>query len=210
MDLGDESRDTSGVTTWIEAYDLTRKAMADQNGVAAPGVPRVTNEQAASILRYSMHTAERLKLPAELTARWYELSLALAGWRQPGDKFLVTETHRRAKFPDGATPLLWQTALNVAQVAQTRGAAFVAPTVNPPDDYDLVLRKAWAKMLADRARSSPPDVRTSDASDGPVTVPVTVPDSLPLPPATPAGASTGGGGGLLLLALLYFVNRGRI
>ena len=195
------------MTTWIEAYDLTRQAMADQNGLAAPGVPRVSNEQAASILRYSMHTAERLKLPADLTARWYELSLALAGWRAPGDKFLVTEAHRRAAFPDGATPLLWQTALNVAQVAQTRGAAFAAPTVNPPEDYQLVLRKAWAKMLADRARSSPAsasDVRPSDTDDGPVTAP-----ELPLP-ASPAATSTGGGGGLLLFALLYFANRGRI
>lgn len=132
--------------TWIDGYKTLQTAMAKANGTSPTDLPRVTNEQAASILRATMQTATKHKFPAALTERWYELALSLAGWNQPGDKFLVTAEHRRMKFPDADLPLLWQTALNVASTAQNKGLPFSAPTVDPSSDYTAVLKQAWSKM----------------------------------------------------------------
>lgn len=179
--------------TWIEAYNASRAAFAKTNGVTPASIPRVTNEQAASVLRYSMSAAKKLALPPDITERWYEVALALAGWRQPGDKFLVTEAHRRAMFPDAATPVLWQLALNVAQTAQNRGLPFAAPTVNPETDYREVLKQAWSKMQRDAKGTGQPAPAPA----------------LPAPPPAETRADSGDALPLLLLAALALGRKGR-
>lgn len=177
--------------TWIDGLRQLQTAMTAANGKSATDLPRVTNEQAASILRSTMATAARHKLTA-VTERWYEVALALAGWRQPGDRFEVAAEHRRAMFPDAELPVLWQLALGVAANAQQRGVAFVAPTVDPASDYTAVLKQAWAKMQRD-ARD------TGAAAPTPA-----------LPPAsTPAPAAAGNNNLLLGLAVLWGLSRRR-
>lgn len=183
------------MTTWVDAWNIMRGSMAKANGVAPPSdIPRVTNEQAASILRASMNVATKLRLGEDVTPQWYALSLALAGWRQPGDKFLVTEAHRRALLPDGALPVLWQTALSVANAAQSRGVAFTAPTVNPAVDYKVVLQRAWEKMQ----RDAKADQQPAPASP------------LPELPASSAAPSKGSGNLWLGLALAWAASKGKI
>lgn len=135
--------------TWIDAFNQMKTTMADANGVSPQGYSRVTNEQAASILRFVMKVQTENKLPAELVGQWYKLALGIAGWAKPGDKFLVTADHRREQFPDAGLPVLWTTALGVATVAQEKRIPFAMPTVSPQTDYNMVLRKAWEKMQAD-------------------------------------------------------------
>lgn len=145
--------------TWIDGYKSLQAAMAKPNGNSPAGYPRVTNQQAASILRTTMTAAAKHKMAAEMTERWYEVALALAGWRQPGDKFLVTPAHKNALFPDAELPVLWTLALSVATTAQNRGIPFTVPTVNPAVDYDAVLKQAWSKMQREAkatAQPSPP------------------------------------------------------
>lgn len=186
--------------TWIAAFKWTQASMAKENGVSPTGIPRVKNQEAASILRVTMHNAQRLKLSPSVTERWYEVALALAGWRQPGDKFLVTAQHRNALLSDAATVVLWQLALSVANTAQMRGDTFVAPTMNPAADYDVVLRQAWSKMLAERNASAPsaPIVNPLPSPASPATMPDTDDDT------------DGDGSGLLVLLLLFAVGSGKV
>lgn len=156
--------------TWIDGFKTLQTAMARGNGESPTGYPRVTNEQAASILRATMTTATKHKLPADLTARWYYLALSLAGWTEPGDKFLVDAKHRATLFPDADLPVLWTTAMNVASTAQTKGIPFAAPTVDPASDYTAVLKQAWSKMQRE-ARE------TGQRAPAP---------ALPAPPSEPA------------------------
>ena len=171
--------------TWVDAYNQMRSAMERTNQASPQGYPRVTNEQAASILRATMTAATQHKLPPEIVEQWYPVALALAGWRTPGDRFLVDAEHRRTMFPDAALPVLWTLALNVATNAQDRGVAFTAPTVNPQLDYTAVLKQAWSKMQRD-----------AKATAQPAPAPATMP-TLP-GPAPAEGAPWG------LLALAYF------
>lgn len=142
--------------TWVDAYNQMRTVMQKANSASPQGLPRVTNEQAASILRASMTVAEKNKFPRELVEQWYPLALSLAGWNAPGDRFLVDAAHRRRMLPDDDLPVLWQTALNVATTAQNKGVAFAAPTANPSVDYDAVLKQAWSKMQRDAKATGQP------------------------------------------------------
>lgn len=175
--------------TWVEALNMMKANMGQANGVSPQQYARVTNEQAASILRFVMKVQTEKKLDAALVNQWYPLSLAISGWRTPGDKFLVTDEHRKQKLPDEALPILWTTALNVATVAQNKGVPFVAPTVSPQNDYKLVLLKAWEKMQADTAHGHPTPAQ-------------------PLPPGlAPKTKSEGKSNTWLLLGLAYLATQ---
>lgn len=155
--------------SWIDGYNMARSSFATANGVTTNGAPRLTNEQAASVLRATMDNAQRNKLDVGVTEHWYPLALVLSGWRQPGDRFLVDAEHRGTMFPDQYTPELWTLALNVATTLQNRGVAFRAPTVNPQIDYTAVLKQAWSKMQRDAKATAQPLPRSP----------------MPLPAATP-------------------------
>jgi hypothetical protein len=157
--------------TPIDAFNMARTSMAKANGVGPGDVPRVTNEQAASLLRMSMDNARKMNVDVGLADHWYPISLALAGWQAPGDRFLVDAKHRQSMFPDQHTAELWQLALNVAREMQQRGVAITAPTVNPSVDYTFVLKQAWAKMQRDAKATGQPQL--------PSPLPETVPSSAP-------------------------------
>lgn len=180
---------------------MTRAAMARQNGTFGDAqIPRLRNEEAASLLRIAMRTAQAHKFAAELVSSWYPLTLALAGWRAPGDKFLVDEKHRRALFPDQYTPELWQVTLNVATEAQNRGIPFAAPTMDPAADYKLMLHKAWDKMRAEQ-----PQAAAAVKPPPPVSSPAESPASVPDDDDTDGGSS-----GLILLLILFAVGSGKV
>jgi hypothetical protein len=186
--------------TWVEAYNMTRAAMARSNGTFGDAqIPRVTNQEAASLLRFAMRVGTTNKMDPELYGSWYVLALALAGWRATGDKFLVDEKHRKTKFPDQYTAELWQLVLNVAIEAQGRSLPFSAPTMDPPADYKLILTKAWDKMRADQpaaaAAVKPPPVSS------PATSPASVPDE---------SDTDGGSSGLIILLILFAVGNGKV
>lgn len=177
--------------TWVEAFQQTQAAMKAANGETPSGYPRVSNEQAASILRLTMNAVTKNKLDPAITSQWYPVALALSGWRVPGDRFQIEPlpgalAHRREMLPDAATPVLWTMAAGVATVANQAGIPFAAPTVNPQADYREVLRQAWDKMQRDAK------------ADG------VQPPPRPLPAAAPKTDDDGGGGNvaLALLALL--------
>lgn len=186
--------------TWIDAYQGMQTMARRENGATPAGQPRVTNEQAASILRYTIRTVQQFMLPETLVAKWYLLSLGLAGWTQPGDKFKVDAAHRKAMFPDALTPVLWQTALGVVNANQSANRPFVTPTISPAADYDLILRKAWAKMQADGA-----DGPRADGDALPATVPDAAVDAAKPPKSPPASGSNAG---LLTLVVLYLISEG--
>jgi hypothetical protein len=188
--------------TWVEAYNMTRAAMARSNGTFGDAqIPRVTNQEAASLLRFAMRVATTHKMDPELYGSWYALALALAGWRQPGDKFLVDEKHRKGKFPDQYTAELWQLVLNVAIEAQGRSLPFSAPTMDPPADYKLILTKAWDKMRADQPAAAAAVKPPPPPVSSPATSPASVPDE---------SDTDGGSSGLILLLILFAVGNGKV
>lgn len=180
-----------GMPTWIEAFNMMKDQMGQANGFSPQGYSRLSNEQAASILRFVMKVQTENKLSADLVGKWYPLALGIAGWAQPGDKFIVTAEHRQQKFPDAALPVLWTTALGVATVAQEKRIPFQAPTVSPQNDYNMVLRKAWEKMQADEKATG-----------------VKIPTPLPAPVMPPPKKETKLPGWALLLGA-YLLSEGK-
>lgn len=190
--------------TWVEAYKQMQTAMTQQNGKTPAGYPRISNEQAASVLRYIMRTATRSNLRDDLTAQWYPVALAAAGWQKPGDKFILepmpgAAEHRKAFLSDAATPVLWTIALNVATHMQDRNVPFEIPTLDPHVDYKEMLKQAWARMQRENQDGSTP------ASEPPSST--KLPD--PTPPKAPPPKSSGGNGWLILLGILL-LSKGRL
>lgn len=142
----------SYAAAWDELSDLT----ADLNGVEpfadelpplSPGfVPRVTNAEAAAIIRAWQRAAAR----SRVRWLWTELLVIAYGWRRHGDRFDMSAAHMREPYPAEYLPALWAWTARLAQGLDDEGTV-VRPLYldGSRAGYEDGARAAWSAMKDD-------------------------------------------------------------
>lgn len=109
-------------------------------------VPRLSNGQALAIVRAWRRAAARSSAPSFLAA--FEFGIHALGWRDAGDKFVMTQAHAKAPYePVDVLAQLWASTAEVAEDLDESGAK-VAPLFldSSWSAYEAGARELWTEM----------------------------------------------------------------
>ena len=149
-------------------------------------VPRLTNGQVIAMATAWKRAAARSKAPA--WPEWYTITIAALGWRNRGDRFVMTKDHAQTPADPGLLQFYWRAAKALAErldASATKHAPLIVSYAW--DGYEQAARDAWHTMQIEDGGTSKLDP---------------LDDSLiEVEPVKPADSS-GWGGAILLIALL--------
>lgn len=126
-------------------------ALSTANGVDATDAPRISNGEAAALLKAWRWASTRSKRP---WGGWYELTLTALGWTKPGDRFVMTKEHARAPYP--APEAVWNWTSAVARdLDDARTVVRPLPLDWTMQSYREAAHDAWLTMQADKGQALP-------------------------------------------------------
>lgn len=168
-------KSVSGSTYW-KMHRLLMQAVSTANGSDDVGMPRLSNGEAAAVLKAWRWASTRSKQPWQ---GWYELTLTALGWSKPGDRFVMTPEHARAPYP--APEAVWNwTAAIARDLDDSKTVVRALPLDWTMQSYREAAHDAWLRMQADKGQALPlPPIPKE---------PPKVPPELTPPPVSGRGA----------------------
>ncbi len=120
-------------------------------------VPLLSNGEAIAVMAAWRRAAARSTVQWR---GWYELTISALGWRNPGDRFVMTRANAKAPYPSELLELVWAWTSRLADDLDARGAV-VRPLYFDTswEAYERSARDAWEVMKLERA--IPPKLPTS-------------------------------------------------
>lgn len=173
---------------WAQSFS---DAMGSNGAVDVDGkaMPRLSNAQVVALAAAWKRAAARSKEPR--WQPWYDITIAALGWRNPGDKFVMTKEHAGAGAPVELVEYFWAATKQLAAELDQNQTKLRPLIVNYAfAGYEAAARDAWHIMKTEAKASAAPAASASPAIE-------TTSDS----PAKPA-ESSGWGGAVILIVLL--------
>jgi hypothetical protein len=153
----------------VEAWRRTRAWATGANGTTGgdAGIPRLTREQAAAVLRYTVRL-QRAHVPQEPEPGWFAIALLLCGWSGLG-KALRNDLGWRRGIP-GAEELdrIWDYTLSVMLAVDTAGVPFAGVTPRPAVDYGVMVEETQREYARRNPGAPLPKPEKLPAAPGPV------------------------------------------
>jgi hypothetical protein len=204
-------KSVTGVTYGAIASAIADAARKINGTVEVPGsngvarlYAKLSNAHALAIFQAMRHGGARSAGTAITVNEWsWQLAWAALGWKNWGDKFIMSKEHAAKPYPTALLGVFWD------QVHDSAAALDAAKTVVralPLDysyaAYEQAARDAWEAMRRlDQTR--PPAVEPLETSAAPSIIkPIPTPVPVPVPTPILPGKRNSSGMGLVVLLLL--------